>query len=121
MSRHIEGALRNLSPNHETARAHTNTTKPTTLVCCLNHSLNLSHRFPDAPSLRQDQKILFGLSQVVPIFCISSFCIDWLPYMDARGLVVRAALATVYGCQGPGCPSGYDAGLTNQTSLVRFP
>jgi len=22
---------------------------------------------------------------------------------------------------GPGCPSGYDAGLTNQTSLVRFP
>jgi len=24
-------------------------------------------------------------------------------------------------CSGPGCPSGYDAGLTNQTSLVRFP
>jgi len=24
------------------------------------------------------------------------------------------------GCKGPGCPSGYDAGLTNQTSLVRF-
>jgi len=23
--------------------------------------------------------------------------------------------------KGPGCPSGYDAGLTNQTSLVRFP
>jgi len=23
--------------------------------------------------------------------------------------------------EGPGCPSGYDAGLTNQTSLVRFP
>jgi len=25
------------------------------------------------------------------------------------------------GIEGPGCPSGYDAGLTNQTSLVRFP
>jgi len=23
--------------------------------------------------------------------------------------------------KGPGCPSGYDAGLTNQTPLVRFP
>jgi len=24
-------------------------------------------------------------------------------------------------CKGPRCPSGYDAGLTNKTSLVRFP